>query len=81
MAEREDSTQAAGSPEEQPLFPSQEAEEQPLVPGQADEAWSFSPQEGLDTPVPASARDHAGTASDAAADDPTSAGDARLIGG
>ena len=82
MAESERPTQAAGSPEEQPLLPGQEAEEQPLFPGQDGEAFGASPQEVVGPPGGAVAHDHARTAThERAADDPTSAGDAGLVGG
>ena len=81
MAESERSTQAAGSPEEQSLLPGQEAEKQPFVPGQEGEAPHASPQE-VDPPGAAVAHDRDRTAThERAADDPTAAGVAGLIGG
>jgi hypothetical protein len=85
MAERERPTHAAGSPEEQPLFPGQEVDEQPRFTEQEAEAGRSSPQDVLGTPGPAEAHDPDRTATHeraaTAADAPTSVGDAGLIGG
>ncbi len=86
MAERERPTQAAGSPEEQPLLPGQEVDEQPLFAEPEAAAGSSSPQDVLGTPGPVVAHNHDRTATHeraaaTAADDPTSVGDAGFIGG
>lgn len=60
MAERP--IQAAGSPEEQPLFPGQEGDEQLFVTEQEAEAGSSSPQDVLGTPGPAVEHDPDSTA-------------------
>ena len=82
MAESERSIQAAGSPEEQPVFPGQEDEEQPLFPAQEDEAPHASPQDVVGPSGAAVAYEGDGTATPGwVSDDLTSVGDAGLIGG
>lgn len=86
MAERERPTQAAGSPEEQPVLLGQEVEEQLRFMRQESEERNGSPQDVVGMPEPPEEYDRDSTATHeraaaTAAADSTSGGDAKLIGG